>query len=106
MALSDIIQPGNLKLMETVTATANGEWFRWPGGSGSYFAWGTFGGSDAVKLQVSPDDGTTAIDVTAASFTANATGEFQAGICLVRAVATIADTSSFNVVLGVPRKRS
>lgn len=103
MGLEQKILPGNLVLMEAKTETTTGEWFRWPGGSGSYQAFGTFGGADSIKLQMSLDGGETATDVTDGSFTGATVGEFKAGICHVRAVATIADTSSLNMILGVPR---
>jgi len=42
----------------------------WPGGKGSFVAYGTWG-SGTIKLQLSPDGGTTWIDVTGVSLTAN-----------------------------------
>lgn len=99
MALKDKLQPGAMILAEALTASGNQGWRRWPGGSGSYQVFGTFGGADSVKLQLSLDGGVTAGDITGASFTAAAVGEFSAGMALVRAVATIADTTSINVIL-------
>ena len=45
----------------------------WPGGQGVFVAYGTFG-SGTVKLQWSPDDGTTWIDAGAAPLTLTAAG--------------------------------
>lgn len=99
MAIKDTLQPGAIILMEALTASGNQGFRRWPGGTGSFQVFGTFGGSDSVKLQLSLDQGTTFTDITGASWTAAAVGDFTAGMSVVRAVATIADTSSINVIL-------
>lgn len=60
----------------------------WKGGRGVFTAWGTFG-SGTIKLQQSPDDGTTWIDVdrsgdTYVTFTSNGEGGFELSACLLR----------------------
>lgn len=60
----------------------------WPGGRGVFVAWGTFG-SGTVKLQQSPDAGTTYIDVdrsgdTYVTFTVNGQGGFELPPCKLR----------------------
>lgn len=54
-----------------------------PGGPGKFevYAWGTFGGA-TVKLEASPDNGTTWIDV--ASFTANGRSIVEVAAPLIR----------------------
>ena len=42
----------------------------WPGGSATWQVWGTWDGATA-QLQISPDEGTTWLDVTGASVTEN-----------------------------------
>lgn len=72
------------------TLTANGTTTPafWAGGRGSFSAWGTFGGGTA-KLQQSPNNGVTWIDVdrsgdTYVTFTANGEGNFELSPCLIR----------------------
>lgn len=60
----------------------------WSGGRGTFSAWGTFGGGTA-KLQQSPDNGTTWIDVdrageTYVTFSVNSEGGFELSPCLIR----------------------
>jgi len=74
----------------------------WPGGIGSYHVFGTFAGSDSVKLKFSGDGGSNWVDIPDASWTENATGEFSAGKGMVRAVPSIAGASSINVILSPP----
>lgn len=73
-----------------VNLTANGASASvpWRGGIGSVAAWGNFGGG-TVSLQMSPDNGTTWINVdrsgdTYVTYTANGQGDFQLGLCLLR----------------------
>lgn len=64
------------------------------------FAYGLFGGSDTVKLQVTPDLTVPWQDVADGSFSAAGHINVQfANGCRLRAVATVADTSSLNMVL-------
>lgn len=51
-------------------ASATGSFLDWPGSWGMWAVYGTFGGSSA-KLQMSPDGGTTAMDVEGAVRTTN-----------------------------------
>lgn len=67
--------------------------------------WGTFDGG-TMKLQASPDNGVTWIDVdrsgsTNATFTANGLGNYQINIpCLLRATLTGATAPSLYVLIG------
>ena len=70
-------------------ASATGSAVGWQGGAGVFSVTGTFG-SATVKMQWSPDDGTTWIDVDASgdtnvTFTAAGGGAFVLPPCLVRA---------------------
>lgn len=72
----------------TLVAAGNSAALAWPGGRGVFTAWGTFGGG-TLKLQQSPDDGTTWIDVdrsgdTFVTFTVNGEGGFELGECTLR----------------------
>jgi hypothetical protein len=74
------------------TGAANGTAVEWGGGEGVFSVIGTFGGTTA-KLQWSPDNGTTWIDVdrsgeTFVTFTAAGSGAFVLPRCFVRAVLT------------------
>lgn len=80
--------------------TANGATnpVRWYGGRGSIAVWGTFGGG-TVTLQMSPDGGTTWLNVDHSSdnyvtFTAGGTGGFDLGLCMLRFNLTGATTPS------------
>ena len=61
----------------------------WYGGRGNVTAWGNFGGG-TLTLEMSPDMGTTWINVdrpgdTYVTFSANGGGDFELGLCLLRA---------------------
>lgn len=61
----------------------------WPGGEGLFSAYGTFGGT-TIKLQWSPDGGTTWLDAdrtgdTYVTLTANGAGVFSLPPCTIRA---------------------
>lgn len=51
-----------IELFSGQTGTGNGTAKAWSGGRGSFIAYGTFGGG-TVKLQASPDGGTTWVDL-------------------------------------------
>jgi len=69
---------------------------------GTVAAWGAFGGGTLV-MQMSPDSGTTWINLdptgsTAATFTANGVGNFQLNMpCQLRAVLSGATSPSVNI---------
>lgn len=72
-------------------AAATGSAVDWTGGPGSLFVYGTWNGA-TVKLQASPDGGTTWIDVptdaansSPLSLTANGICNFVLGPCKLRA---------------------
>lgn len=70
----------------------------WPGGTGTFAAWGTFGGGTCT-LQLSPDDGTTWIDVPGASLAANGAVNFSLGPCRLRASLAGATTPNLSAKL-------
>jgi hypothetical protein len=77
-----------------VNLTADGvtPTYAWHGGRGSVVAWGDFGGG-TLTLQMSPDMGTTWINVDRpgdnyVTFTANGEGGIELGLCLLRASLT------------------
>lgn len=90
--------------MFTAQATdANSSTVKWEGGRGVFIAWGTFGGG-TCKLQMSPDDGTTWINVdragdTFVTFTANGEGGFELPKCQLRA--NLAGSTGASVNAGV-----
>ncbi|MGY4469361.1 hypothetical protein ACVWWK_005070 [Bradyrhizobium sp. LB9.1b] len=88
-----------------VNLTANGTTnpVPWSGGHGSIAVWGNFGGG-TVTLQMSPDSGTTWINVdrggdSFVTFTAPGTACFELGLCLLRFNLTGATTPSVWVSL-------
>lgn len=66
------------------------------GGRGTMTVFGTFGGG-TVKLQRSVDNGTTWIDVSGASVTANGQTNFEFSACYLRADLSGATTPSVTV---------
>ena len=73
-----------------ISPSANGATgpFKWTGGRGSFIAWGDFGGGTAA-LQMSPDGGTTWLNVdrpgdTYVTFTANGEGGIELAPCFLR----------------------
>ena len=73
-----------IKLFTVIEADAEGAAFDWDGGVGSFVGWGTWG-SGTSKLQMSPDGGTTWIDVgTDVTLTDDGMGNFQLGPCKIR----------------------
>lgn len=68
---------------QSFAADGNSTVIGWPGGLGTFAAWGTFG-SGTAKLQWSPD-GTTYVDVTSASLTAAGYKNFEIGPGRLRA---------------------
>lgn len=59
-----------IRLFNAQSSDASSTQTSWPGGFGLFDAWGIFGGG-TVKLQYSPDGGTTWIDDVNAAFTSN-----------------------------------
>lgn len=86
-----------------VNLTANGATnpVPWYGGAGTFSAYGNFGGGTAT-LQMSPDNGTTWINVDSSgehysTFAANGTCGFVLGLCLIRVQLTGATAPSITV---------
>ena len=79
---------GSYSLLSNAAATGSG--VSWPGGRGVFSVYaGTFSGA-TVKLQWSPDDGTTWLDVDSAgstyvTLTAVGSGLFELPVCTIRA---------------------
>ena len=70
---------------------------QWYGGEGQFSVSGTFGGSAAVELQMSPDDGTTWITVSGSSVTIADCKSFRLGTCDIRlAITNEHGTTSIN----------
>lgn len=65
---------GRVELLNAAAATGSSD--LWPGGWGAFIVWGTWNGATA-KLQFSPDQGTTWIDVDGASLTVDGGGPFN-----------------------------
>ncbi len=67
-------------------ATANGSSavVEWTGGTGTFWAWGSFGGA-TVALEASPDGATWFPIGQAVSFNQNGVGGFALGPCKLRA---------------------
>lgn len=75
---------------------ANSPGFQWRGGNGTFYAVGTFNGG-TVKLQMSPDNGATWIDVGASTtLTAAGYGNFLLAPCLLRAGVTGGPPAAIN----------
>jgi hypothetical protein len=86
-----------------LTADGQSASIPWLGGRGVFTAWGTFGGG-TIKLQQSPDDGTTWIDLdrsgdTFCTFTANGEGGFELQPCLLRV--SLSGSTAPNIKSGV-----
>jgi len=82
------------KLHDAVTATADSSSINWMGGEGTMCASGTWD-SATVKLQMSPDDGTTWIDVgTTSTLSDDGMANFKFPPCDLRIAVTITGTSS------------
>jgi hypothetical protein len=91
--------PATMKFAPLVATGATAA-VMWPGGRGSFVAYGTFGGGTAA-LQWSPDDGTTWINVdqggsTYVTLTANSEGGFELPQCQVRVNLTGATSPTIN----------
>lgn len=82
------VRPGHYALLANASAT--GSAVAWPGGRGTFSVpAGTFSGA-TVKLQWSPDEGTTYLDVdnsgdTYVTLTAAGAGNFELPPCLIKA---------------------
>lgn len=82
-----------LTLLTNAAGGVNGTPVRWAGGTGHFAAFGSFTGGGGCKLQFSPDEGVTWIDVdrsgeTFVTFAASGSGEFSLSQCLIRAITT------------------
>lgn len=87
------------QLLSNATTNGSSPSLDWTGGTGTFWAWGTFDGA-SVKLEASPD-GTNWFDV-GASVTMNTKGvaAFALGACKLRAtLSAAAPTTSINVAL-------
>ena len=73
------------QLFTAQTADGQSATLNWPGGFGTFVVAGTFN-STTTKLQMSPDGGTTWVNVgTDAIFTAAGIVNFQLPVCALRA---------------------
>jgi hypothetical protein len=65
---------GRVQLLDAAAATGAGD--LWAGGRAAWLVWGTWDGATA-KLQMTPDQGTTWIDVDGATATVDGGGPFD-----------------------------
>ena len=89
-----------IKLFAAQTANGNSPWVDWPGGAGgaTFIGDGTWD-TATLKLQVSPDGGTTVIDVTGVSLTADGhkdTPPLGAGVKVRANLASVGGSTSIN----------
>lgn len=90
--------PARYTLLSAVVEDTTGASIDWAGGRGVFAAYGTFD-SGTAKLQWSPDDGTTWLDVdrsgeTYVTFTADGAGNFELPACMIRAVLSGSTTAA------------
>jgi len=82
------------QILTAATANGNSSQYYWDVGEGQVVVSGTFDGATA-KLQFSPDNGTTWVDVgTASTFTAAGGAGFTLNACKVRVNISDADAST------------
>ena len=90
------------KIFDGQTADANSSAEAWPGGVGQMVGAGTWGGG-TLKLQMSPDAGTTWVDIGgSASITADGVCNFELNSCDVRLVLTGSTGANLNAWLTDP----
>ncbi len=86
----------SVQAFTAVAANGQSTVYVWPGGVGQFSAAGTWDGA-TCKLQMSPDAGTTWIDVGSdVSKTADGIGNFELGPCQVRVDLSSVGTTSIN----------
>lgn len=66
-------------LLAAATANASGGWVSWNGGAGTFTTWGTYDTS-TVKLEFSPDGGTTVIEWDSSNTTVTAAAHYGIAI--------------------------
>jgi len=86
-------------ILNAATANGSSAAVDWTGGTGTFWAWGSFGGA-TVALEASPD-GTNWFSVgQSVSFTQNGVGGFALGPCKLRAsVSGASGTTSISAIL-------
>lgn len=94
--------PAAVKFAQMTTNTSSAA-IKWDGGRGVFMAWGTWGGG-TLTLQMSPDDGTTWVNVdrtgdTFCTLTANGQGGFELPKCQLRV--TLAGSTAASINSGV-----
>ena len=86
-------------ILDAATANGNSTPVEWTGGTGTFWAWGTFGGA-TVALEASPDGENWFTVGPAVSFTQQGVGGFALGPCRLRAALTGATgTTSVSAIL-------
>ena len=87
------------QLFTAQTVNADSSIVRWYGGRGTFAVQGTWDTS-TLKLQVSFDGGTTYLDVTDASFTADGYKVFELPICKIKAnLASVGGSTSVGAIV-------
>lgn len=71
-------------ILNAATANGSSAAVEWTGGTGTFWAWGSFGGA-TVALEASPDGATWFAIGQAVTFTQQGVGGFALGPCKLRA---------------------
>ncbi|MCE9649802.1 MAG: hypothetical protein K8R18_09290 [Parvibaculum sp.] len=82
-------------ILNGVTANGSSPLVDWTGGTGTFWAWGTFGGA-TVALEASPDGSSWIAVGASVSFTQDGVGAFSLAPCKLRATVSGA-TATTNV---------
>ncbi|MGB3808621.1 MAG: hypothetical protein WA943_00905 [Parvibaculum sp.] len=83
-------------ILNGTTANGSSALIDWTGGTGTFWAWGTFGGA-TVALEASPDGANWFSVGPAVTFTQNGVGGFSLGPCRLRAtVSNAGGTTNVN----------
>jgi hypothetical protein len=82
-------------ILHGVTANGSSPMVEWTGGTGTFWAWGAFGGA-TVSLEASPDGSSWIAVGASVSFTQDGVGAFSLAPCKLRATVSGA-TAATNV---------
>lgn len=86
-------------ILNATAANGSSAPVEWTGGTGTFWAWGTFGGA-TVALEASPDGANWFSIGQAVSFTQNGVGGFALGPCKLRAtVSGASGTTNVSAIL-------
>lgn len=89
------------KVFDGQSSTGDSTSYNWPGGIGQFSGFGTWD-SASLKMQYSPDDGTTWIDCSGSlTLTDDGVANFELGPCDIRASLTVTGTSAITCWMAV-----